>query len=260
MKKLLRFELRRIFLQKSFYVCSLIMLVGCVLMISMFFAVRNTSAMSADGLIVAANKGIDFTGKYFMMTAVSGSSIGTILAIFISLYICGNFSSGTIKNILSRGYSRNKLLVVSNIASFTVAVIMTFICLVCGFVMGSLLGKIGTGWSAGLIPILLAQLLTVIAFTSVYTAVAFLVRKTGAAIAVSILISIVTSLVASLLDVLLFKDAAFKTSDYLLTQVLTNVSSISVSSEILAKSIICAAVYLLIGLFISFVAFRKREV
>lgn len=262
MGKLLNFKFRRIFRQKSFYICCLIMIVVCVIPIFVINAFNHTidSKMMPEGAIVTVGPDIEITGKYFLMTAISGSSIGVFLAIFTSLFICGDFSSGTIKNVLSRGYGRSNYLVSSFIAAFWAASIMTLICLLSGFTAGTLLGELGTGWSASLIPILLVQLLIVFAFTSIYTAIAFLLRKTGAAIAVSVLTSTVVSLITSLIDVWFFRESTFRTSDYLLSPVMSSVSNVSVSTEVLLKSAICAAIYLLVGLVLSYIAFRKREV
>lgn len=98
MSKLISFEFRKIFRQKSLYVCLAIML-----------ALICLSAAVNAGLEQNPEFDLIFTVESFTKSALSASSFFMILGIFVALYCCDDVANNTLKNLYSRGFTRGQV-------------------------------------------------------------------------------------------------------------------------------------------------------
>ncbi len=96
MNNLMKFEFRKLFKQKSFYICTAVMLgmsfIGLLL--------NKALASNPDFNIVLP------TASSALLSAVSSSSFTMVCGIFIALFVCTDYDQQTIKNVYSRGFSR----------------------------------------------------------------------------------------------------------------------------------------------------------
>ncbi|MCR5692140.1 MAG: ABC transporter permease [Eubacterium sp.] len=180
MARLLKFEFRKLFFQKSFYICGGISL---ILMIATMVISHMASLMIAEGqLLNPANDGVKAA-----VSAVDLSSIQLILPIFLPLYVCVDFTQGTIKNILARGFSRSQVLwskyIVCQVAGLSIYAIH-FVFALC---LGSLLGGLGQ-WSLKALASLAVQTLVLTASISFYFMLCMLFQTMGASISLGILL------------------------------------------------------------------------
>ena len=88
MKALLKFEYRKLFRQKSFYVC------GVLLTAFVFFsaAVSRLAADNAQEIAVPLPTAIGM-----LRTALQGANATLIVGIFAALFVCGDHADGTLK-------------------------------------------------------------------------------------------------------------------------------------------------------------------
>ena len=112
MSKLLHFEWRKLWRQKSLYICF-----GFGLLI-IFLSVL--SLKSFDILDTAMN----------MVYLALNNGFTVFLGIFIALFICQDYNQQTIKNIYARGYGRNAVFFSKYLISLFVTVLMALIYLV----------------------------------------------------------------------------------------------------------------------------------
>ncbi len=120
MGQLFRFEFRKLFRQKSFYICGCV-LIGLILLtaitLNMIYSLSQGN-MEAGGVTVSASDdGFLYTGIYMLVGAVSSSNFTIVLAIFLSLFVCSDYTNGTLKNIIARGYSRTRIYAVKYMVS-----------------------------------------------------------------------------------------------------------------------------------------------
>ena len=97
MEKIIKFEFDKLFRQKSFYVCTII-----VLGLTLLSAVSKNVMLSSElGATIAKPDGWSYAAS-----AVSNSQLMMILGIFTAMFVCSEYDENTLKNIYSRGYGR----------------------------------------------------------------------------------------------------------------------------------------------------------
>lgn len=249
MNRLLKFEFRKLFRQKSFYICGAI-LVGLLLFMSAaLYAAEGFSMASTDGGIsveVDENAGFGFNGLEMLVSSLANSSFSVVLAVFLALFICNDHTNDTLKNIIARGYSRLSIYASKFMVSLAAATIYVACCWLCSFLSGTFFWGVGTldnGSAADFIAVLAAQLLLIYAYTAVFFFLSVLLRKNASSISMCILGPMVLELVLNILD-MVFKDKSFYFVDYWLDSILINISAASVPSDILTRSVICSVLYL----------------
>ena len=97
MGRLLHFEFHKLLRQKSFYICLAVS-------VAMLLATTYTSVLISRGVAEPADIGID--GMDVMIGAVSGGMLSMVIGVFVPLFVCEDYASGTIRNIITRGYTR----------------------------------------------------------------------------------------------------------------------------------------------------------
>jgi ABC-2 type transport system permease protein len=259
MKKLLAFEFRKLFASKSFYICTLLMMVLVVIssLITKFMD-NMTGSLAAQGVSIALEK-VSHSGIYTAMTANSGNNISLIIAIFTALFVCNDFSQGTIKNVISRGYTRTQVFASKLIAVLCAVLIMFIMSFLTGFLCGSIIWKTAGSFESSYISVIAAQIFAVAAMGIMFFAASALVPQKGAAIGIGIGVSIGVPILFSLLD-LVIKSKKITLSSYWIDTALSNVSALKVSSSVMTHSVICAAVYFVLFGFLSWLFMQKKEV
>lgn len=93
MSRLLKFEFRKLFRQKSFYICGIILL-GLILLTTFTMNLlleMSQSMIEADGVSVTVmGDESTFTGLYMLATALSNSNFSIVFAVFVSLFVCSD--------------------------------------------------------------------------------------------------------------------------------------------------------------------------
>lgn len=265
MGKLLKFEFRKLFRQKSFYICGAI-LVGLILLstFTMDMLLHMEQGVTTDGVSVAMFADTSkFSGLFMLVTTLAGSDFSIVLAVFISLFVCADYTNGTLKNVIARGYGRVSVYASKYIVSLIGATILTIVCWLAGFLSGAAFWGVG-GFTADAgamkyVSVLLLQLLGVFAYTSEFFFISALLKKTGGAIAVGIIAPLVISMIIGTVDALM-KEASFVVSNYWLDTGFSALSTIDVTTEIMTRSLICFAIYAVVFAVGGHLIGRRNEV
>lgn len=265
MGNLLKFEFRKLFRQKSFYICGAI-LVGLIVLstFTMNMLLNMNEAMAADGMAIemAADASM-FNGLYMLTTSLAGSDYSLVLSVFIALFVCADYTNGTLKNVLARGYGRISVYASKYIVSLIGATILAVFCWLAGFLSGTAFWGMGSftadATAMKYVTLLLTQLLGVFAYTSLFFLIAVLLKKTGGAIAVGIILPLVIAMIIGMVDALL-KKAEFVVADYWLDNCFGELTVIDVSSEIITRSVICFAIYAVVFVVGAHLIARRNEV
>ena len=91
MKKLVKLQLRNLFSLKSFYICSGLMLL--------------TPIISLVATLLIKKK---FTATFIPEVSNILSGVELMVTVVIVLFACLDSSDGTLKNIISRGYTKKQ--------------------------------------------------------------------------------------------------------------------------------------------------------
>lgn len=182
MGKLIKLQVRNIFHNKVFYICT-----GITLLLSVIITyigsllTKEVSTTTALGeAITTITTGVDMLGMIFI----------TILCTF-------DFSEGTVKNIISRGYTKVQFLFSKYIASLIGILVMDLIIIVVQFILYT---KNGLGYEANMPLLLLFGLLKIVVYTVFYGTMAFVLEKTSSGIIANLFLPNIFSLIIATAD------------------------------------------------------------
>lgn len=185
MKQLIKFEFHNLIRTKSLYICMII---------SMAFSALAVVITKVTGSLLAMDNSASYTAASFLTQAVSGGNLSILLVIFISIFVCTDYIEGTIKNIVSRGITRDQIyiakyivLILAGFIFMVVDMLVTFVTAVAFFDVGTFSGK--------LLGALVIDVVLLVAYVTLYQFFAVLFRKNGATIAVGILFPIALNIV-----------------------------------------------------------------
>ena len=130
MNRIIKVYLKNIFTQKAFYVClginCLLILIG---FISTFFIKSNVVHTAWREMLGIFTSGVD-----------------VVMIIFITLFVCSDFTDGAAKNYIARGYTRRQLLTSKFIVSIIAIAVFYVVEALFAF---ALYAKNGIGFEAG---------------------------------------------------------------------------------------------------------------
>lgn len=259
MGRLLQFEFRKLFRQKSFYICSAILVASILITIYTLKFLTDFAGADVADAVETLSGVTETSGLGSMLTALSSSSITTVLAVFIPLFVCDDFSSGTIKNVIAKGYSRTAVFASKYLVSVVAAVIMSIICWAGAYIAGTAIWYAGTDWTTTMTYAMMVQLLIIIAYLSVYFLISSLIKKSGGSISICVVAPMLVSTAVLLADALI-KKKKFEISDYWLADLLSKASSIAVANQELVKAAWCAVVYIVVAVAATLFLNSKSEV
>lgn len=243
MNKLLKFEFHKLKKQKSFYICTFIML------LSSFISLFLSKSFPSDDVISSGE---------ILLFAVSFSNFTMLCGIFISLFVCADYSEETVKNIYSHGFSRSKIYFSKLITVIFSTAVMFLLTLVFNYFLGNYMFT-GKSENGNYILLLFGQFLICLAYSAFSFFVSISVKKSGTAIALSILGPSIVDMVISLIDAVL-KTGKNELSNFWMESFSTSLSSLATDIKriyfCIAMSLVYFAAFIIGGYFIN----RKHEV
>lgn len=280
MLNLLRSDFYKLSKAKYFWICLIVNIVlaaGSIFMLDFVYkmtgeqlavqAEQQASAMNEAG-INASVKGIpssyeDLNASTQMVGYFAGNTT-LLIAVLIALFVGSEFNNGTIKNIASKNYSRNKIYASKLLTCIIAGVLFCIIYAAVSTITATALwgfGDVLTGFwpdffkGAGL------ELLLNCAYVSIFVMFTILIRQNGGSLAANICFLEFISL-AVMLGEMLIKKISGQTitlSNYLLD---TNMQAVSanLTRDIALRSLCVAAGFFLVSSAVGFLNFRHRDI
>ena len=263
MLKLLQSDFYRLFRSKVFYICTLI--ISSLMAVSIFIMDWSSRVMgnmtTAEGLeynLMPYNNGISYG-----ITVFSSGEANLFMAILIAVFITAEFTHGTMKNIVSKGFKRFQIYISKVITMTAATFMMLLVMLVFGTIAATIVtGSVGTlaGVSVGeVIRMIAISLLLHTALVSVFVMVAMAVRNIGGVIAINICIILFSSMIYQLLDMLTKGKTKFAEFG-LRNNILLYHNNIAPASDDIIRSIIVGVAFLAFSIFIGILAFKNTDV
>ena len=269
MRQLLAVEYRKLIRSKSLYICAIVMvclnIIGVVITKASMDFINSSFGMSdTDQQMFGA---MDYSGLKYLLSACNGSNMLIFFAIFVTIFVCSDFTEGTIKNIVSRGYSREKIFFAKSIVIGTGSVLFSMLSMLTGFVAGTIAFGVGKGFDGTAVLTLLIQLLAILAYTMMNVLLAVLFGKLGGALTLGIIIPLVYPLLIQLLDLLvvLMSDRSSEATQDFFSRFtvgtnLSKISALGVESKDLLFALAIFFVYIMLFTLLGVLAIRKKEV
>lgn len=269
MSCLLKSDFRKLFKGKSFWVCSIIILFLGIGITFLYHAVYDfmSNSMTYFGMSmndVFAMSGVDADMSMFPSNSWSAvqqlfgdSDIVLLLCIAMVLFITTEYTAGTYKNSISRGFSRTAIYFSKLIVSLFIMIVLSFLYLVpSSFVAAILYGDWGHATIGTVITVILINILELISITSLLAMLSFVIKSTGGAIALTL---VLITLIPNILEILniLFEDSNL--SQYWPPSLLIQTSTFVADGTVWIP-IVISLVYLAVSLFLGLFTFNKRDI
>ncbi len=259
MNNLLKFNFRKLRMQKTFYI-FLGVIIGMTLltavMVKVLISMGSTASTAAQ-----LQQYNSITGFDFGLAAVDGSSFVTLVGIIIALAVCDDFEQRTIKTIFARGYSRTQYYFSKLAAMFAATTIAFIVTVLSGFVIG--LVFFGTGSAdinvEKMLALLGIQYIAALANAAFIFMLSFLFKRSGISITVAIIAPIVMSLLLQLGDALLKSDDV-KLTDFWVSSCLAALSNMAISTGKMITLLLISLAYGICFVTVGAALSKKTEV
>ena len=252
MGKLIKFELRKLIKSKAFYIICAISII--------FVFITGLTLNLVNDIAKAQNLPVDDVNAYTFAKGALGGTFTILIGIFIALFVCEDFSHGISKNVIAKGYSREKVLYSKYIVSLCATLVITILTVLVGFLYGGLAFK-NFSTTDNIFVIYLGQFIGVIAYHALFFTLAYTIRRPGFAIAINVVAPVFFTLILTFVDTGL-KNAKmnFTVSKYWLDNVFSVFTSANTNPDIIGQNIAFLVVYFAIGFVAGILINRKREV
>lgn len=264
MGNLMKLEFRKLWRHTSFYVLlGITVLLTALSILSAYGLQYILNDPFLSGVPESADVDLGYRGVMFLMSSTQNGSLVTMLAIFISIFICSDYADGTNKFIFSKGYSRTAYYFAKYIVSAVSALIFFLVAAVVSFVPASLIWGVGEGDIGNIAIALLTQAELLIAAVTVFQFVAHGIAKLGGVVAINLFALSILSMIMGILDIC--RSIADETDSKLfryfsVTDCLNQISNTSPAWEDIGWGALCALCYIAVFLALGLLVTRKKEV
>lgn len=237
MNKLIKFETKILFKQKFYLVCLLLSL----LLEPIFDFCTNINSSNFETIKVMPK----------IMSNLS-SAVSLIDIILIVLFCCLDFSEGTLKNVISRGYSKVQVLFSKYISCFIGVFSMYLVIFV---VTCILFGVNGFEFESSMVYLFIESVIKMIAYVVFFSTISFVLEKTSFAIIACLFIQNIINLALTFVDSKLGLDISKFWIDNIGSNFLNNITTSNMFYTIFGY-----VVYTIIFIFIGITCVKRKEV
>lgn len=259
MSNLLRSDFYRLFKSKAFYICTGVasFLMGLNIFMSYWASHLNAENEKAYADMLPKD------GISYGLSAFAAGNVQMILAIITAIFITSEFAHGTMKNVVSKGFSKIKIYFSKLITMLAAVYIIIFTTLIVGTICCTIVtGTVGdfTGeYVSQILKTVGIELLLNAAMTALLVLVAMVVRNLGGVIAINILgIMSFGPLIFTLLEYLVKHKIKF--SEFSLSyNIQYFMGDVTKGSDFLRGAIVALA-FIVVSTALGIFAFKKTDV
>lgn len=272
MSELFRSDFFKLRKSRSILVCLIVsFILGALMSVIYYIAWQELSRTMDETLKMIEGMG-DYSGVVmeamdilpsdnlwsYINVSLCDQNVMYIAAVAIGIFVGSEYSMGTIKNSLTRGFRRNSVFFSKMISAVLIMVLIVFVYAIGSAVPGCILFGFSANISAGdMLMCIALYLLLFIAAASFYAMIAVITKRTGYAIAAALILPII---VTALINVIKIGNQDFgSVSRYWLFETITNTQKLVQSGEGYVPAI-SGAVYLALSSLIGIGVFRKQSI
>ena len=244
---------------RAFYIC----LLACVALavFSVVLAGSIQAGILVRGAADAAETAEPLTGVSLLEQTLGLDFLPTIIAVFVSIFVAGEFANGAMKNYVSKGYSRVKIYLSKFLVCGVAVMAMYGVNTALACAIGSALwgfDPAGFATAGSIATMLLSEGLLLMAYTSVFVFLAMWLRSNGASIAVNIC---VVSLFSTILMLTSFITGDSVTlANYWISGNVSALASIAPESGAVLQGVVVGFCYLIGGAVLGSLLFKKQDI
>lgn len=260
MKNLIQSDFYRLFKSKSFYICSAI---------SMFLITLGIIILKlSNNMLKEANP--QFTGfpyknaLSYAVVAFQDSSVTMIISIFIAIFIVVEFSHGTMKNPVSKGFGKLQIYLAKLITMSTAAIIIFAFTFLAGLIAAMIvlkgMGDINSDSIVYILKVIGIELILNFALIAIYIMVSMIIRNLGGVIAVNIIGVISVGLLPFKLVEFLTHGKLEATKYWILNNIAFYAMNESAKGSDFLRSALVGIVFFAIATVIGIFVFQKSDI
>jgi ABC-2 type transport system permease protein len=244
---------------KTFYFC----LIACVVLA--IFSVVLAGAIHAGILVRGAADEAEtseiLSGVSLLEQTLGLDFLPTIIAVFVSIFVSGEFTNGAMKNYVSKGYNRVRIYLSKFfVCSFAVMVMylvnIALACAIGSFIWG--FDPTGLASARSIAAMVLSEGLLLLAYTSLFVLLSMWLRSNGASIAANICL---VSLFSTILMLTTFITGdSFSLANYWISGNMSALATITPESGAMMQGIIVGLGYLTFGTVFGSALFKKQDI
>ncbi|MBE6644959.1 MAG: hypothetical protein E7612_06245 [Ruminococcaceae bacterium] len=240
MKKLLKFELSKIKTRKSLYICTAIMvamlLLNVLTMWGMDYLMSDLYGEEDAGMLAGMFQN-DMIST--VLSAAGNGSFTLLCGIVIALFVCSDYSQGTVKTVVARGFSRTRIYFAKLAAIAVMSVFMYLTVILFGWLFGMLFFGFDAPSDLTWLATLSVQFVSAIGFAAFAFFLSAVLRKTVLAVIAIIAFPAVIELVITMIDLF----AETNIGDYWITTVFTMLSQSGIDSTRIIIALFVSVAY-----------------
>ncbi len=237
--------------------------------------IEEYKSMGLSDAEIAMMTGV-YDGEMMLSMSFSQTDLQLLIAIFIAIFVAGEFSNGTIKMIVSKGYSRAQIYWSKLIAGVIAANVMAIIVVV----ITTLLGCIIWGWNdpvtgaaasvVDVLKFLLVQFALNTSITAMFIGCSMMFRSLGISIALTVAVYSFGSVIFVLFDAVIqgvcsaleynADKLPFLPSEAWIVQAIANTSTLDLSKHDFIVGLVVSLVYAALFTFIGMWSFKKNDI
>lgn len=182
--------------------------------------------------------------------------IGFILVIFVSNLITREFSFGTIRNSVAKGFSRNKIY----LAKFVTVILASLVIVLATILAGGLVAGLVYGFEiegSTFFSMIGIEVLLYMALVSIFTMVGMTLRKKFSVMITNISIQTIGSSLLSIVNLLIGSHIVL--TQYWIPSNILEMGEVTVEQGAIMRCAICAIVYIVVSILIGTRVFKKRD-
>lgn len=250
MINLLKFEFRKLWQSKSFYIVFALGFVSTVLVILLSRVVTDIFNITPSVTI-------------YVLTALSSSSIASLLGVYLAIYVCSDYTQHTIKNIYARGYSRSAVFFSKYLVSLGVTLFVGLLYVLFTFLLALMFGCRADGMTGDMWGKLVLQFWVLFGLHGMFFGVSMMIGKIAGSLAVNIVgIELGFVLLNALISILATKlNFEFSILDYHLETILnTLIDEARLTTAEFARVLVMPIVYTVVCVGGGWLINRRRDV
>lgn len=239
---------------------------GCLLAAAGIIVVEWLSLLFTDQVNRA--QGFSFFDEYTLMdmvkTFVGGGASTFFVAIFVCIWIIGEYTDGAIKNVIGKGYPRSSIFLIKYGSAVLISTALNLVLIAATVLVGIAVmgaGRTGGAFWQDCLAYTGVELMLGAAFGGVIVAVSELVRNMALGISASIFFFVFSRLAANGMDICLrLLDIDFMISDYWITCVIENCPAEGIGLDFAGRAVFVAVMWTAVSLTVGMAHFCRADI
>jgi ABC-2 type transport system permease protein len=256
MMNIIKSEFYKLKKSKLFYICMLACaLIPAIMVIAIQAGVQTRGAEGMSAIVE------DISGAAFLAEILGLALLPTVLAVFVSIFVSGEFHNGTMKHYVSKGFNRVQIYLSKLAVSGAAVLAIYFVHAAISLALGTALWGFdpsGAAAVSGVVTMVLGEGLLLLAYSSIFVLVSMLLRSNGAAIAVTVCATSVLPAILMTFDFMLID--VISVSNFWISGNVSALAAIAPESGAVLRGVIVGLCYIAGGTTVGSILFRKQDI